>query len=150
MSTHEYTSLAKPIRDSELTDRPNDQNVDQRLAKLFLSLLMALAFCLQTRMDLAIYIVALRRYARSPTAEHIRKLNAIVLLAIKHPCKIMYCCVKCDRKLKADSDAELRCGGTEESDGGFSGRAVKGAIFVRWVTWKEGAKPVLGRVYPPP
>ena len=72
--------LFKPIRDSQLTRMPHVQKVDQRLARLFPSLLMALAFCLQTRVDLAIYIVALQRHAQEPTVEHIRKLNAIVLL----------------------------------------------------------------------
>ena len=71
LSQHTYISALKPIRDAELTGMPNDQKVDSRLARLFLSLLMAFAFCLQTRVDLAIYIVALQRQAQQPTADHI-------------------------------------------------------------------------------
>ena len=121
----------KPIRETELIPMKNEQQVDQRLTNLFLNLIMALAFCLQTRVDLAIYIVALQRHAQEPTAEHIQKLNAIVPWASKHPLNLLYRFVKCNRKLESDSDAAFRREGTEESDGGFSGRAVKGAVFVR-------------------
>ena len=113
---------------------PNEQEVDVRLARLFLSLLMALAYCLQTRVDLATYIVACQRYAQEPTAEHHRRLNTIVLWAIKHPLQLIYHFMSCDRKLEADSDAAFRREGTEEVEGGYSGRAVKGAVFVRWGT----------------
>ena len=99
---------------------------------------MALALCLQTRVDLAIYIVALRRYARSPTAEHFRELNAIMLWATKRPLKNMYYFMKCDRKLQADPDALRE--GIAESDRGFSGRAVKGVVCVRWGTRIEGVR----------
>ena len=46
----------------------------------------------------------------------------------------------CDRKLEADSDAAFRREGTEEAEGGYSGRAVEGAVFVRWGTKPNGEK----------
>ena len=46
----------------------------------------------------------------------------------------------CDRKLEADSDAAFRREGTEEAEGGYSGRAVKGAVFFRWGTRKDGER----------
>ena len=101
---------------------------------------MALAYCLQTRVDPAIYIVALQRYAQEPTVEHIRRLNTIVLWAIKHPLHLIYLFMRCDRKLESDSDAAFRREGTEESEGGYSGRAVKGAVFVRWGTRLNGER----------
>ena len=48
--------------------------------------------------------------------------------------------MRCDRKLEADSDAAFRREGTEEADGGYFGRAVKGAVFVRWGTKHNGEK----------
>ena len=109
---------------------PNDQKVDTRLARLFLSLFMAWAYCLQTRVDLATYIVAFQRYAQEPTAEHLHRLNTIVLWAIKHPLQLVYLFMRCDQKLEADSDAAFRREGTAEAEGGYTGRAVKGAVFV--------------------
>ena len=53
LSQHTYISALKPIRDTELTGMPNEQKVDVRLARLFIILLKALAYCLQTREDLA-------------------------------------------------------------------------------------------------
>ena len=61
------------------------------------------------------YIVALQRYAQEPTAEHIRRLNRIVLWAIKHPLHLIYLFMCCYRKLEADSDAAFRREGTEEA-----------------------------------
>ena len=57
------------------------------LAKLFLSLLVAMAYGLQTRPDLAIYINALQRYAQAPMIIHVKRLNAVVRWAQKHPVK---------------------------------------------------------------
>ena len=76
-----------PIRDPEFTGANPADQLSERLASMFLSLLMALAFRLQTRIDLAIYIVALQRYAQNPNAEHIKKLNTIVFWAIKNSLK---------------------------------------------------------------
>ena len=95
---------------------------------------MALALCLQTRVDLAIYIVELQIHAQEPKAEHVRKLHAIMPWAITHPLKLLYRFMTCGRKLEPDSDAAFRREGTEQSDGGLRGRAVKGAVVGRWGT----------------
>ena len=85
---------------------------------------MALAFCLQSRVYVAMYIVALQRHAQDPTAEHIRRLNAIVLSAIKHPVESLYRFMKRDRKFELDSDAAFRREGAKnrmaDSAGGQS------------------------------
>ena len=72
LSQADYISASKPIRDPELTGANPADSLNERLGKLFLSLLMVFAFCLQTRVDLAIYIVALQRFARRTyqEAEH--------------------------------------------------------------------------------
>ena len=54
-----------------------------KLAKLFLSLLMSLAYALQTRPDLAIFVNALQRYAQTPRLVHVKRLNAVVMWADK-------------------------------------------------------------------
>ena len=50
--------------------------------------------------------------------------------------------MRCDQKLEADSDAALRREGTDVAEGGYSGRAVKDAVFVRWGKTQNGEKRV--------
>ena len=61
----EYLKGLKPISTSELTGAASDAPASPMLSSLFLSLLMALAFTLMTRGDLAIFIIALQRHAQS-------------------------------------------------------------------------------------
>ncbi len=72
---------------------------------LFLSLLMALAFALLTRYDIAVYVIALQRHLQTPTYHHIRRLNTIVRWAQRHPAKLIYRKMKCTKELECHSDA---------------------------------------------
>ena len=80
----------KPISHPNLLATKNTDPASQMLASLFLSLLMALAFAMQTRADLCVYVVALQRFAQKPTGIHIRRLNAVVRYAQKNPVKLVY------------------------------------------------------------
>ena len=100
-----------------------------RVAKLFLSLLMALAYALQTRPDLAIYVNALQRYAQNPRIVHVKRLNALVRWAQKHPIKLTYRRIKCQRVLEMFSDAAFKRE-VDENDIA-SGRASRGAVYMR-------------------
>ena len=98
------------------------------LAKLFLSLLMALAFTLLTRVGLAVYVNALQRHAQDPQMIHIRRLNAIVRYAQRNPLKLVYFRMLCDRTLIVHSDAGFR---KEEKEGIDHGLSVRGANYFR-------------------
>ena len=67
LDQHDYILALKPIGGTELTGRSNDYPASPELAKLYLSLLMALAYTLITRVDLHVYVVALQRHASNPT-----------------------------------------------------------------------------------
>ena len=131
----EYLRSLKPIVSSELTGRPGESNAPEAVAKMFLSLLMALAYTLQTRVDLCVYVNALQRHAQTPTCLHVRRLNAIVRWAQRHPLTLRYSNMRLSNRLIIHSDAGFR---KEEKDGHDTGRAVRGANYIRTGTSADG------------
>ena len=120
----EYLASLKPIVDNRLTSFPGDSPAPEPIAKMFLSLLMALAYTLQTRVDLCVYVNALQRHAQTPTCLHVRRLNAIVRWAQRNPFTLRYQRMTNANRLVIHSDAGFR---KEEKDGIDTGRAVRGA-----------------------
>jgi len=84
MDQHECVKALKPIVSSELTGRSNQSECTPYLSKLFLSLLMATAFALLTRIDVAAYLNGLQRFAQKPLVVHVRRLNAVVRFMQTH------------------------------------------------------------------
>ena len=105
------------------------------MASQFLSLLMALAYALQTRIDLGVYVVALQRVAHEPCFIHMRRLNALVRWAQKHPLEMKYRAMKRDRHSEVHSDAGFR---KETKDEIEMGRNQRGANFIRTGSPAEG------------
>lgn len=112
----------------ELTGAPAQQEASPYLAKLYLSLLMALAYALMTRVDLSVFVVALQRWAHKPLIIHIRRLNAVVRWAQRHPLALVYKRFKGQDHLEVHADAGFR---KEQKDSIDVGRAVRGATFLR-------------------
>eukprot|EP00974_Lingulodinium_polyedra_P006499 618157-Lingulodinium_polyedra.AAC.1 len=52
---------------------------------LFISLLGALAYTLLTRIDIAVFVVALQRVAQAPLNAHVKRLNVVLRWAQRHP-----------------------------------------------------------------
>ena len=129
MDQIEYVNALKPIENKEMVGKSNDQPADPYNAQLFLSLLMALAFSLLTRVDLGAYVVALQRIAQSPKCLHIRRLNALVRWAQRNPLKLVYHFMTCAGQLMCDSDTGYRREVDEE--GNTDGRAARGANYMR-------------------
>ena len=138
MDQTEYISALKTIGGSELVGRPNSELASATLSKLFLSLLMALAFTLLTRIDLHVYIVALQRHTSAPTYAHIRKLNTLVRWAQKNVLRLRYEPMTCAKVLEVHSDAAFR---KEQKEGVDAGRALRGATFLRLGQAAGGCKP---------
>ena len=124
----EYIKALKPIQHPELISTKNTDEAPATLASLFLSLLMALAFSLQTRSDLCVYVVNLQRYAQKPKGIHVRRLNAIVRYAQANERKLTYWRLTGILILEVHTDAGFR----KEVDetGHCDGKALRGANFI--------------------
>ena len=106
------------------------------MAKLYQSLLMALAFALIARIDLHAYAVTLQHRAAAPTRGHVRKLNALVRWAQQQPLRIHYPPTHCSQTLDIHSDGASR---KEQDDGVDAGRALRGATAPRLGQSNAGA-----------
>ena len=105
MDQVDYLNALKPVSNSLMTGSKAEDRLPEPLAKQFLSLLMALAYALQTRIDLGVYVVALQRIAHEPCFIHLRRLSALVRWAQKHPLQLKYSKMQCGKMLEVHSDA---------------------------------------------
>ena len=124
----EYLKALKPINIPNASAMTSDMPAPPDLASSFLSLLMALAYTLLTRVDLSVYVIALQRVAQAPLMIHIRRLNALVRFAQLHEVKLTYNKMECQSLIEIHSDAGFR---KEEKDGIPIGKAMRGANFLR-------------------
>ena len=90
---------------------------------------MALAFSLQTRPDLCVYLVNLQRYAQKPKGIHIRRLNAITRYAQSHQPPLTYTKMAGPYTLECHSDAGFKK--ETDDDGHVDGKAIRGANYLR-------------------
>ncbi|CAK0824004.1 unnamed protein product, partial [Prorocentrum cordatum] len=66
------------IDEKELQGMADDAGPPGRHAKLYSSLLGAVAWCIMTRVDICIYVAALERRGKSPRVGHIKKVNILL------------------------------------------------------------------------
>ena len=128
MDQIEFISALRCIRSAATTGRRPEEMAPPDVAKQFISLLMALAFALLTRVDLHVYVIALQRFAQAPQIIHVKRLNALVLWAQRNPLALTYKPMSCARRLEMHSDAACR---KEEKEGVDQGRAMRGATYLR-------------------
>ena len=138
LDQRDYIAALKPIGSALMTGISNDTTAPAEVARLFLSLLMALAFTLLTRVDLHVYVVALQRHAQTPTCGHVRKLNTLVKWAQLNPLSLVYKPMTCLRQLEVHSDGAFR---KEEKEGQAAGRAMRGAVYLRLGKGPDKAQP---------
>ena len=129
MDQIKYVSALKPITDLEIIGEPEQDLAVPYIAKLFLSLLMALAYALQTGIDIYVFCIALQRHLQQPTYGHVGKLNTLVRWVQKHPAKLTYRKMRCQRKLEIHSDAGFRREVSE--DGEVDGKSIRGINVFR-------------------
>ena len=66
MDQDQYVQALRPIVNKDLVGKKAEDPVNEQVVKLFLSLLMALAYALLTRVELCIYAIALQRRTQAP------------------------------------------------------------------------------------
>ena len=88
-----------------------------------MSLLGAAAYALLTRVDAAVYIVALQRVAHAPKVIHIRRLNAVTRWMQRNPRKVVLPHMQGPFRMVALSDSAFK----KEDD---SGHAMRGCVIL--------------------
>ena len=121
----EYIAALKPITHADLAKAPSEAEASPALQELYRSLLGAVAFCSLTRVDGAVFIVALQRHSGKAKNIHIRRLNAVTKWLQKTPKQLLYKrCSTGKQHMLVISDAAFRKEGDE-------GHSLKGALFLR-------------------
>ena len=121
----EYLKALKCVRHPELVKAPAESSLSPELHTLYMSSLGAVAYLAMTRVDAAVFIVALQKHTHAPQVIHQKRLNALILWLQRNPKHIKYKRFKSlDSHLRIVSDAAFR---KEDDDA----HALKGAIIVR-------------------
>ena len=103
----------------------DDTHVSTALRSRYLSLLGGVAWLVQTRADICIYVVALQRHAQSPRAEHVRSLNTLLRYIKNKPPVVEYKPLKQPVCLLVVSDSAFK----RESDS--DALAMKGCMICK-------------------
>jgi hypothetical protein len=90
LDQNEYIAALKPIATEGIRSRNPEEPLDEVHESLFRSLLGAAAFALLTRVDVAVFVVALQRSTTRATWLHIKRLNVVVRYMQKHPRSLKY------------------------------------------------------------
>jgi hypothetical protein len=123
---HFTERLKLPDMEGISRDTPSQLLTEPQIA-VYLSGLGSLAWLVQTRMDVAIYIQALQRNAKKPTVSHMLRLCCVIKWCKRKPCYLRYCFLPSDYfKVLVCNDAAFR---REDS----SGLAMRGSI----IAWAE-------------
>ena len=121
----EYLKALKCVRHPDLVKAPAESSLSSELHTLYMSSLGAVAYLAMTRLDAAVFIVALQKHTHAPLVIHQKRLNALILWLQRNPKHIKYKRFKSlNSHLRIVSDAAFR---KEDDDA----HALKGAIIIR-------------------
>ena len=95
------------IPDADLRHRPKEL-VSEQHQKLYMSLLGGLAWTVQTRLDIAVFVAALQRKLKAPTGQDIIDLNRVVRYVQNNPAKLKFDKVKNPWRLIAISESSYQ------------------------------------------
>jgi hypothetical protein len=101
---------------------PSQTPLTQIALAQFLSLLGAVAWLIQTRLEVAIYVCALQRSAKSPRVEHAQRLNKVVKWVKRKVSKLFYKLLRTPCRVVVISDSAFR----KEC---LQGLAMRGALI---------------------
>ena len=120
----EYIKDIKTINHPDMRNVESDADCSEAVHKLYMSLVGAVACCLITRLDVAVYVVALQRFLQKPKIIHIKRLNTVVRYMQRILMELHYNKLKGNITLVMYSDSVFK----KEDD---TGHALKGALFLR-------------------
>ena len=86
----DYAAAIKPINTADLKKLGDSESLTEAFTAGYLTLLGAVAWMVQTRLDLVVYVAALQRHSHHPTALHLKRLNRLVRYMQRNPQKVYY------------------------------------------------------------
>ena len=98
----------RPIAEAELRLMPVEEPVDERIRSLYMSLLGGLAWTVQTRPDIAVFISALQRRLQKPRVQDVLNLNRVLKYVKLKPVVLTYKPLKQPWSLVAVSDSAYK------------------------------------------
>ena len=107
ISQEHYVKELRTIPDANLQHQL-DEPVDDNVSKLFMSLLGGVAWTVQTRLDIAVFVAALQRKLKSPTGRDVVNLNRVVRYLQRNPMFLKYAKVDNPWRLVAISDSSYK------------------------------------------
>ena len=120
-----FLQAIKPMSQPEVLTSPGENQMPETLQRHFLSLLMTIAYAVQSRPDIAVYIAALQKESKTATFAAARRLNKVLLWAQKNPKKITY------RQLSSYPDCLALVSDSAFKAREDSGLSMRGMIAIR-------------------
>ena len=122
LSQNHYAQQLVLMDHIELASMKSSDLLAEFQVSQYLSLLGGLSWLIQTRTDIAVYVCALQRAAKSPKAEHALRLNKVVKWAKRKPQQILYKRMRVPTRVMVISDSAFRKEDTK-------GLAMRGALI---------------------
>ena len=119
-----YADQLQMMNLSHLKGRPTEEEVPTTDRAMYMSLLGALSWLVQTRADLAIFVQTLQRHGKTPRVVDMKRMNAVVAYAKRHRVGLWYPRLRGDLRVVAFSDAAFKAVPSESS-----GLAIKGLVL---------------------
>lgn len=117
-----YVTQLQPLQLTSVISGAHSADLPVPLAADYLSLLGGISWCIQTRMDVAIYVGSLQRAAKSPKVEHGVRLNKVLKWIRRKRAALTYKHMKGPCRVVGASDSAFR----KECNAGL---AMRGAII---------------------
>ena len=131
LSQENYVKELRPIAEAELKLLSSDESVSELVKSQYMSLLGGLAWVVQTRPDIAVFISALQRRLQRPRVQDVLNLNRVLKYVKLKPIVLTYKPVRQPWSLIAISDSAYK---GEEQDS----LAVRSGILA--LTNKDGIR----------
>ena len=108
VSQSHYISELRHIPEDQLKTMEKDALVDEHYRQLFMSLLGGVAWIVQTRLDVAVYVGALQRKLQKPCAQDLLNLNRLVTYIKNKPLVMTFKRLTNPWRLVAISDSSFK------------------------------------------
>jgi hypothetical protein len=108
-----YVRELKPIADAELRLQSRTKQVDEAQQRLYMSLVGGLAWVVQTRPDIAVFVAALQRKLKQPTVQDLLDANRVLKYLKLKPLSLTYRRLQHPWRLVAISDSAFKSDGTD-------------------------------------